>query len=72
MDVFAPDGLLQEARDVDAPALVDVGGGIGTDVIEFRRRYPQFPGRIILQELAGVIASAKEQKTNLVSEVLIT
>ena len=71
IEVFAPDSLLQQARDIDAPALVDIGGGIGTDVLEFRRRYPNVPGRIILQELPAVITSAKEQNSNLVSQVAI-
>ena len=69
MDVFAPDDLVREANDVEALLLVDVGGGTGTDALEFRRRYPSIPGRVILQELPGVIASAKKKNPSLLSKV---
>ena len=69
IDVFAPDDLLQKAREADVPALVDIGGGLGVDVIEFRRRYPNVSGRIILQELPAVIASAREKNAHLESQV---
>ena len=72
IDVFAPADLLEEARDTDAPVLVDIGGGIGTDVVEFRRRYPNVRGRIILQELRAVVASAKEKNAHLMSQVIAT
>ena len=67
IDVFAPSNLLKEARAIDAPVLVDIGGGTGTDVTEFRRRYPDVPGRVILQELPAVIISAQEKNGDLVS-----
>ena len=35
--------------------LVDVGGGIGHDLEEFKEKHPKIPGRLILQELAQVI-----------------
>ena len=70
IDVFPPDHLLQDTRESEEPVLVDVGGGAGTDAIEFRRRFPRIRGRVILQELPSVIEMAKESKEmkNQVSE----
>ena len=31
--------------------LVDVGGGLGHDLIAFRERFPELPGRLIVQDL---------------------
>ena len=70
MDVFPPDHLLQEITKTDTPVFIDIGGGIGTDVMEFRRRYPHIRGRIVLQELAAVIESAKEKNEQLFSQVI--
>lgn len=39
----------------DTPLLVDVGGGIGPDAIEFRSKHPSVPGRLIVQDLPGAI-----------------
>lgn len=36
--------------------LVDIGGGLGHDLAEFRRKHPRAPGRLVLQDLAVVIA----------------
>ena len=69
MDVFPPDGLLQVTKSVDAPVLVDVGGSLGTDVVDFGRRYANVRGKVILQELPHVIASAKDKNTLLMSQV---
>ena len=38
LDVFPPDELIQGQRGSDVPLLVEIGGGLGTDVMEFRRR----------------------------------
>lgn len=35
--------------------LVDIGGGLGHDLDEFRRKHPDAPGRLILQDLPVVI-----------------
>ncbi|KAL4914334.1 S-adenosyl-L-methionine-dependent methyltransferase [Aspergillus aurantiobrunneus] len=48
---FGPDDVL----------LVDVGGGVGHDLSEFRRKWPNLPGRLILQDLPEVIDQAKAQ-----------
>jgi hypothetical protein len=39
--------------------LVDMGGSIGHDLSEFRRKWPDAPGRLVLQDLPQVIQGAK-------------
>jgi hypothetical protein len=39
--------------------LVDVGGGLGHDIADFQNRFPQAPGRLILEDLAPVLQNAK-------------
>ncbi|KAK4232773.1 hypothetical protein C8A03DRAFT_39595 [Achaetomium macrosporum] len=51
--------LIQGARQSpDAPFLVDIGGGVGHDLDEFRRKVPHAPGRLVLEDLAPVIDQA--------------
>ncbi|KAH6640167.1 S-adenosyl-L-methionine-dependent methyltransferase [Chaetomium tenue] len=40
----------------DAALLVDIGGGLGHDLAEFRRKHPRAPGRLVLQDVPAVIA----------------
>ena len=42
--------------DKEAIILVDVGGGLGHDLAEFRRKHPSICGRLVLQDKADVIA----------------
>ncbi|KAI0114297.1 S-adenosyl-L-methionine-dependent methyltransferase [Nemania sp. FL0031] len=44
-------------KDANAPLLVDIGGGEGHDIAEFHKRYPDAPGRLILQDTPPVIDS---------------
>ncbi|KAL3260276.1 hypothetical protein ABHI18_004719 [Aspergillus niger] len=39
--------------------LVDIGGSLGHDLSEFHRKWPQVPGRLILQDLPKVVEQAK-------------
>src|SRR5271154_1582894 len=39
--------------------LVDIGGGVGHDLIAFKQQYPSLPGKRILQEIPVVIESIK-------------
>lgn len=39
----------------DDAFLVDVGGSIGHDLSEFKRKWPDAPGRLILQDLPAVV-----------------
>ncbi|KKY20674.1 putative sterigmatocystin 8-o-methyltransferase [Phaeomoniella chlamydospora] len=48
--------LIEGFRHSDAaPLLVDVGGGCGHDLAALSRRYPNLPGRLVLQDLPHVI-----------------
>ena len=40
------------------PFLVDVAGGVGQDLAEFRRKVPHAPGTLVLQDLSSVIEQA--------------
>lgn len=52
-DVFpAAKVFLETVRtEPEAVTLIDIGGGIGQDLIIFRQQYPGMPGRHILQDL---------------------
>ena len=43
----------------DAVFLVDVGGGKGHDLQELYRKHPKLPGKLVLQDLKGVIEEAE-------------
>ncbi len=45
-------GMTRNKNDV---AIVDVGGGMGHDLVELRKKQPDIPGRFILQDLPQVI-----------------
>ncbi|KAL3458363.1 S-adenosyl-L-methionine-dependent methyltransferase [Aspergillus heterothallicus] len=47
-----------EVREEDV-LLVDVGGGVGHDLAEFRRKWPGVKGRLVLQDLGEVIEQAR-------------
>lgn len=38
-----------------SPLLVDIGGGTGHDVTEFKNKHPALPGRLIVQDLPGTV-----------------
>ena len=42
----------------DAPVFVDVAGGIGHQCAELKAKYPNLPGRVVLQELPHCIDQA--------------
>ncbi|KAF5548953.1 O-methyltransferase [Fusarium mexicanum] len=44
----------------EAPLLVDVAGGLGHDIHEFKKFYPNHPGKLILQDLPVVINDVKD------------
>ena len=39
--------------------LVDIGGGKGHDLQQLHRKYPKMPGKLVLQDLKGVIKEAE-------------
>ena len=42
----------------ETPIFVDIGGGIGHQCLELKKRLPDVPGRVVLQDLPPVIAQA--------------
>ena len=50
------EGMLVVGNDEeDGVAIVDVGGGMGHDLVELKRKCPELRGRFILQDLGQVI-----------------
>ncbi|KAJ6084265.1 S-adenosyl-L-methionine-dependent methyltransferase [Penicillium sp. IBT 16267x] len=43
----------------DRVRLVDVGGGVGHDVTRFKERFPDLPGRLIVEDLPSAIQGIK-------------
>lgn len=53
---------VEEKLQVQSPSdvlLVDVGGGRGKDLMAFRERFPDLPGRLVLQDLSHVTETAE-------------
>ncbi|KAK8004910.1 demethylsterigmatocystin 6-O-methyltransferase [Apiospora arundinis] len=48
----------------DAVFMVDVGGGLGHDLLEFHRYHPSAPGRLIVQDLPQVVKSIVSSEEN--------
>jgi hypothetical protein len=46
-------------RSPEQPLLVDIGGGRGHDLLGFRARFPDAPGKLILEDLPAVIDEAR-------------
>ena len=46
----------------DDTLLVDIGGGLGQDLQAFRHRWPDLPGRLVLQDRPEVIERATQMK----------
>lgn len=62
LDLYPVQQLFENTSAEDV-ALVDVGGSLGHDVVRLRARLPQMPGRLIVQDLASVVAQAKVDST---------
>lgn len=60
-DGFYPVPTLTEGTNIgnDDVLLVDIGGSMGHDVSEFRRKWPHVPGQLVLQDLPQMIEQAK-------------
>lgn len=57
LDFFPVEDKLQVQSSSDV-VLVDVGGGRGKDLQAFRERFPNLPGRLVLQDLSYVTETA--------------
>lgn len=56
LDTYPAQERLLEGIDSTSPMLVDVGGGVGRDVLSFERQFPSAKGQLIVQDLPEVIA----------------
>ena len=62
--------LGKEAKtQADAVLLVDVGGGLGHDLKDFKANYPHLPGKLVLQERQEVISQIKELSSGIEATV---
>ncbi|KAK3332959.1 hydroxyindole O-methyltransferase [Cercophora scortea] len=53
------EGCVSSDDDPAAVFLVDIGGSTGHDMVAFQSVYPDAPGRLVVQDLPGVVAGAK-------------
>jgi hypothetical protein len=49
-----------DSSNSEAALLVDIGGSIGHDLDEFHNKFPEAPGRLVLQDLPRVIGQITE------------
>ena len=70
LDFFPVEQLLFEGfnEDKDSPLLVDVAGGRGYDVGNFKARFPNHPGKLYLQERPETIAEIKDLDKDIIVE----
>lgn len=54
---FFPTESRFSSTDPSSPLLVDIGGGLGHDLSAFHKRFPNLPGKLILQDLEPVISN---------------
>ena len=47
------------------PLLIDIGGGLGHDLIAFRKRFPELSGKLIVQDIPVVVDSIKDLPTGI-------
>ncbi|KAJ5104579.1 hypothetical protein NUU61_001926 [Penicillium alfredii] len=57
LDTFPLERLVKAAH-TEAPLFVDVGGSVGHQCVALVKRLPQLVGRVVLEDLAPVIANA--------------
>ncbi|KAM0795729.1 S-adenosyl-L-methionine-dependent methyltransferase [Usnea florida] len=59
------ENLIKDAKtEHDSVFLVDIGGGRGHDLQEMCAKHPELPGKLVLQEVKGVIKEAEESGLN--------
>ena len=66
------DNIIKDTRtDDDAIFLVDIGGGKGHDLRELYQTLPALPGKLVLQEIKGVIEEAKSEGIGLDGKAIL-
>ncbi|KAH9886148.1 putative sterigmatocystin 8-O-methyltransferase precursor [Xylariomycetidae sp. FL2044] len=59
LDVLDVQELFTRDTSASTPLFVDVGGAMGHQCIAFRRKFPDVPGRVVLQDIPPVIEAIK-------------
>lgn len=54
-EIYPVTEKLDVSQSPDRVLLVDIGGGVGQDLIAFKKRFPELPGDLVLQDLPQVI-----------------
>lgn len=55
-DFYPMQDAVKDIRlDSVTPVLVDIGGGKGHNVMEFKKKFPSLPGRLVVQDLPNTI-----------------
>lgn len=62
--------LISTDVDDDGVLLVDIGGSVGHDLSEFRRKWPEARGRLILQDLPEVLDQARTMSLDKSIEIM--
>lgn len=47
-------------RNEQAVTVVDVGGSLGHELLEIKKKYPELPGRLVLEDLPEIIKGVPE------------
>lgn len=67
VEIYPTERLLVDTdgstNDEAVPILVDVGGGSGYDIEQFRRKHPQITHRLVLQDLPEVVHEAQVDRS---------
>ena len=56
---FYPVDKKLQVKENSRPLLVDVGGGLGHDLVAFREKFPTLPGKLVVQDLPVVVDDIK-------------
>ena len=62
VDIFPFSEALKHGNDASRPLLVDIGGGLGQAIQQFRAGCPELKGHVVLQDRPEVISSIKEDE----------
>lgn len=67
-DVF-PVAQLMDQKTPAEVFMVDIGGGVGHNMIELKEHYPDIPGKLVVQDIAPVIESVTGMPDGIEAEV---
>ncbi len=59
VDDYPVEKLGSLATSRDKAILVDIGGGFGQQAVAFRNKFPDLPGRVVVQDIPSTLAGAR-------------